>query len=1448
MKAFRPSVHKVYHLDVHPTQPWLVTSDGGDNVVVWDWHNHQVLYELNAAGVDERRLVDSQLTKLAEGDPDAKTRDAGAEAIRGGGVKDVKFYDDDVRFWSQWLSRAAASEAPKASAMAQSLPAIGATPGVLRGRRFLVMCCEYKAIFLDLTTMRARDVTKAQLENRSPLCVDFIPRSAGGGDGPFAAIGGPDGVIRVLSIASWQIVRKHVGAHKGAVHCLLTYMAANGEIFLVSGGSDGTLVQWSTENQGNSVTKEVGPKITIPKAHDGGVISIALARVMGEAPQLITCGADKSVVIWDALQFRELRRVKPVAKMVVNAVASWRHPGEPNIDVLATVKDSHLWAIDHTGYTRSFCDFAQQIPATPQLAAGKKLKMYCMVVHPLQPHLLAVGTNMGVIMAQFAPKCIPPAVALPPPPGSREQFVICASNKSLYAVSFQVAGPGGPIIASGGPPPGASEGPHSGEHPAGLLNLSANKGRPDSADSSAPQVRQSKVRVGSTENSGYVQLAISKSGKYISAVWLDKPAFTIYRVSDWYVVDSGTARFFAWDTCEDRYALVPTVPFPQYDRVSFTRGLRSSKKKEAIEREAQKSYALMRASIATANVEVSRISEGGVSTNICRSLKGDFHGKSNFQQVLSLQGGAVLGVAYNSKQRPDGSSQSAALPTASTVSSGSSVSESAQKGLPDEVAAGKSSSANFFLYSWESFEPVGGPLMQPEWSAWDPSVEYCALAYASCVVIATLRPQFRYLGNVAIKAATSGVWHRRQLFLTTPTSIECVFVDAGVSEVDFERKREKVEKRRKDAEAKAVAERGELAILALEPPKAEAPVGRVQLRPAMLQVVRLASFQTLPSVPPISAMAKVKTEAEQAVAGLLDGPEVRAPEVVVGGGGLSVAATRLPMEQRRPVGPVLVVGVRDGVLWLIDRFMTAHAVGLSHPGIRCRCLAAHGDPVSAVKWASRLGREHHDDMAQFLVGMGYAREALHLPGISTRFELDLAMQCGELQRALKCLHVLSSLSGSSRDVQDATPTPLIPDTTGVLALAATHSRTLEQVAGVARLAREYLELIDAADATGQKEIAAKALRRLAGAAVVEGALEPQEHRALTLRLAAHGEYTWLQMQGTALVRAVQGGEAALVAALLGDANLLEKTWQETGMLPLAALHAQAHGRPSLQILAEQWNRLLKKGQTSAGPAQRPKLAQFGALFGALPKPDNNVAMGKLNLQGRQPLVEVTPPGNVAANSGSEQAPLGFVDFGGGMAMGGGIGIGGGGGGVQGLRQPLDLSVLEGSGSGPAPMKGPPTIAVPLDFSVFEKAVPSNIWKPEGQKVTESATSLQPDVPDFPDFPVVESPTVSETPSVSETRSVNIGSTENSSVEFRTGGLFVGNGGNSGWVGDNNSKEQEVQKEREVPKGLDGPGGDSNSVVEEEQRRSMAYNEPRAQPPAPVTPGKTSKSRLRRFGW
>lgn len=82
-------------------------------------------------------------------------------------VKQVSFYDDDVRYWQLWRNRSAAAEAPTAvnnvtSTLSNLAPST-------KGRHFLVICCENKAIFLDLVTMRGRDVPKQDLDNRSLL-------------------------------------------------------------------------------------------------------------------------------------------------------------------------------------------------------------------------------------------------------------------------------------------------------------------------------------------------------------------------------------------------------------------------------------------------------------------------------------------------------------------------------------------------------------------------------------------------------------------------------------------------------------------------------------------------------------------------------------------------------------------------------------------------------------------------------------------------------------------------------------------------------------------------------------------------------------------------------------------------------------------------------------------------------------------------------------------------------------------------------------------------------------------------------------------------------------------------------------------------------------------------------------------------------------------------------
>ncbi|RAL44247.1 hypothetical protein DM860_015607 [Cuscuta australis] len=1180
LRAFRPTNDKIVKIHMHPTHPWLVTADASDHVSVWNWEHRQVIYELKAGGVDERRLVGAKLEKLAEGDSDSRGKPT--EAMRGGSVKQVSFYDDDVRFWQLWCNRSAAAEAP--TAVSNVTSGFSSPAPSTKGRHFLVICCENKAIFLDLVTMRGRDVPKQDLDNKSLMCMEFLSRSSGG-EGPLVAFGGSDGVIRVLSMLTWKIARRYTGGHKGAISCMMTFVAASGEALLVSGGSDGLLVLWSADHAHDH--RELVPKLSL-KAHDGGVIAVELFRVMGSAPQLITIGADKFLTIWDTIAFKEVRKMKPGSKMTCHSVASWCHPRAPNLDILTCVKDSHILAIEHPTYsalTRTLCDLSSLV--SPQLLAShKKLRVYSMVAHPLQPHLVATGTNVGVILCEFDGRSLPPVAPLPTPPGSREHTAIYVVERELKLLQFQLSNTASPALGSNG-------------------SLSdTGRFRVDTPEQLF--VKQTKKHITTpVPHDSYSVLSVSSSGKYVAIVWPDIPYFSVYKVSDWAIVDSGSARLLAWDICRDRFALLESALPPRMPIIS--KGSSSKKAKEAAAAAAQAAAA---SAASSATIQARILLDDGTSNVLMRSVG------TRSEPVINLHGGALLGVAYRTSRRISPAAATAistiqAMPLSGFGNGAGSSFNTFDDGFSSQRNSTEAPAQNFQLYSWETFEPVGDLLPQPDWTAWDQTVEYCAFAYPQHIVISSLRPQFRCLGDVAIPYATGAVWQRRQLFVATPTTIECVFVDAGVAVIDIETKRRKEEIRLKEAQARAVTKHGELALITVDS-KQTAANERIALRPPMLQVVRLASFQNSLSVPPFLSLPK-QPKAESDDSGMLkDTEERRVSEVAVGGGGVAVAVTRFPAEQKRPVGPLVIVGVRDGVLWLVDRYMCAHAISLSHPGVRCRCLAAYGDAVSAVKWAIRLGREHHDDLAQFMLRMGYATEALHLPGISKKLEFDLAMQSNDLRRALQCLLTMSN----SRDIgQEA----LGLDLRDIMSLTEKKENVVEAVQGIVKFAKEFMDLIDAADATGQSDIAREALKRLAAAGAVKGALQGQELRGVALRLANHGELTRLANLVNNLISVGSGREAAFGAALLGDNGLMEKAWEETGMLAEAVLHAHAHGRPSLRSLVQLWNKMLQKEMECISSTKTDAAAAFLA---SLEEPK----LTSLADAAKKPPIEILPPG------------------------------------------------------------------------------------------------------------------------------------------------------------------------------------------------------------------------------
>lgn len=107
--------------------------------------------------------------------------------------------------------------------------------------------------------------------------------------------------------------------------------------------------------------------------------------------------------------------------------------------------------------------------------------------------------------------------------------------------------------------------------------------------------------------------------RYVSIVWPDVPYFSVYKVSDWSIVHSGTGRMFAWDTCHDRYALLESTVVPRIPLVPKAGSSRKAKEAAAIAAQAA-AAAANAASAATVQVRI--LLDDGTSNVLTRSIDG----------------------------------------------------------------------------------------------------------------------------------------------------------------------------------------------------------------------------------------------------------------------------------------------------------------------------------------------------------------------------------------------------------------------------------------------------------------------------------------------------------------------------------------------------------------------------------------------------------------------------------------------------------------------------------------------------------------------------------------------------------------------------------------------------------------------------------------------------------
>lgn len=73
-----------------------------------------------------------------------------------------------------------------------------------------------------------------------------------------------------------------------------------------------------------------------------------------------------------------------------------------------------------------------------------------MVAHPLQPHLVATGTNIGVILSEFDPRALPAVAPLPTPTESKEHSAVYIVERELKLLNFQLSNTANPSLGNSG--------------------------------------------------------------------------------------------------------------------------------------------------------------------------------------------------------------------------------------------------------------------------------------------------------------------------------------------------------------------------------------------------------------------------------------------------------------------------------------------------------------------------------------------------------------------------------------------------------------------------------------------------------------------------------------------------------------------------------------------------------------------------------------------------------------------------------------------------------------------------------------------------------------------------------------------------------------------------------------------------------------------------------------
>ncbi|KAL0482223.1 hypothetical protein AKO1_015324 [Acrasis kona] len=524
---------KAHHIDVHPVKSWILFADRKGAVYLYDWEQHDVLWSFSLNGCYENKKEEISLYKVLEKNynnislPDWYDE----TLLRGdkiGDIESVQWYDEDVVHWKlhDKLENTEVGMFDKEFELNRRLslaPSPRPSPNGLsiKSKRFIsaktpkciVLQTESRIILLRYDEASSGlfffdEVKSSSLENKSITSFAFLYSH------PIIAIGCSDGVVRLWNYKTKSVVKVITIGTKPVTKMLTISRADPYNSFpsLLAVCADGTLhVQILDKNVPEFTVKNATP------ISDVIVTNGEIVTLVGNT--IITRSLNGSVNKQIALP-----KLKTLSFEKLSATTSCN--STPNNYIL--VPNAKTNKITYTSLSSDLLGETQvyAFDIAPTL-------IYVMQQHPLQPDLLFLGTENGLVALRMNSGRYPASavstnknqqVPQSPPPISVDLSSFTSLPSKLERVTYYTRG-------------------------CDIMRrtITTRQGKDVYNDATRPITLQ---------KSGHVKLSTSPSGMYLVVHWVDDLEYDIYRTDTWTRVHNNVAtNHIEWCSHgEDKFA------------------------------------------------------------------------------------------------------------------------------------------------------------------------------------------------------------------------------------------------------------------------------------------------------------------------------------------------------------------------------------------------------------------------------------------------------------------------------------------------------------------------------------------------------------------------------------------------------------------------------------------------------------------------------------------------------------------------------------------------------------------------------------------------------------------------------------------------------------------------------------------------------------------------------